>query len=95
LEDVVAIKARSKNGKAVAFLTWGRLFDRIDDIELLRVVKFHSGKYAGAPMTQFRLCDSLLEVADHQYFYEALLSFSRQPIPYGKRYESWKGTQAN
>jgi hypothetical protein len=41
-------------------------------------------------MTQFRLCGSLREVADHQYFYEALVHFSRQPIPYGKHYESWK-----
>jgi len=41
-------------------------------------------------MTRFELCDSLGEVSDHEYFYEALLAFGWRPIPFGSRNKAWK-----
>lgn len=41
-------------------------------------------------MSRFKLCDSLLQVSDHEYFYEALLAFAWRPVPYGPRYKAWK-----
>jgi len=89
MEDVVAITARNNRGRRVAFMTWGRIYDRVDDEELLRVVKRASQKFAGSPMSRFELCWSLVDVDDHEYFYEALLKFAWRPIPSGSRYRTW------
>ncbi|MBV8082405.1 MAG: hypothetical protein JO293_05875 [Candidatus Eremiobacteraeota bacterium] len=88
MEDIVAIKAVDKDGKAVAFMTWGRLFDRIDDTELLQSVR--ATRFVGHPMKRFALCDSLGQVAKHRYFYEALAYFASEKIPFGQRYRSWQ-----
>lgn len=90
MEDVVGIKAKDQTSRAVAFMVWGRLFDPVDERELLDVVTSRSASFAGAPMTDFRVCKSLIEVADHDYFFEGLLSFAWRPIPFGAGYETWR-----
>lgn len=90
MEDVVGIRATDQEGRMVAFMVWGRLFDPVDDREFLIVVKSQSSSFAGAPMTNFSLCSSLAEIANHEYFYEALLWFSWRPIPFGEGYEAWR-----
>lgn len=90
MEDVVGIKAKDHAGRAVAFMVWGRLFDPVNDRELLDVVKSRSSSFEGTPMTDFELCSSLSDLADHEYFYEALLHFAWQPIPFGEDYKAWR-----
>jgi hypothetical protein len=90
MEDVVGIKAKDQTGRAVAFMVWGRLFDPVDDRELLAVVKNRSSECAGAPMADFGLCNSLAEVANHEYFFEGLLWFARRPIVFGEDYQAWR-----
>lgn len=94
MENVVAVTARTKDGHAVAFLTWGRLWDPVDDRKLLEVIASRSVAFAGAPMTDFKVCNSLSEVADYLYFYEGLLHFAWRPIPIGDSYESWREDRA-
>jgi hypothetical protein len=75
----------------VAFMTWGRLFEPIDESRLLKLVAEHSHSYAGSPMRKFRLCNRLRDVSKYEYFFEALLDFSWRPIPFGpKTYKRWR-----
>lgn len=90
MEDVVGIKAKDRSGNIVAFMTWGRLFDPVEDDGLLKAVENQSGSFAGGPMIDFSICRSLLDVADHQYFFEGLLHFAWRPIPFGEGYEQWR-----
>lgn len=90
MEDVVGIRAKDKAGRVIAFMVWGRLFDPVDDRELLNVVRNRSSSFAGAPMTDFEVCKFLIEVANHDYFFEGLLSFAWQPIPFGAGYKKWR-----
>jgi hypothetical protein len=90
MDDVVGIVAKDRRGRLVAFMTWGRLFDAVDSRLLVREVKKHSKRYEGAPMRDFRLCSALTEVSGFEYFFEGLIRFSREPIPFGKGYKAWQ-----
>jgi len=94
LEDVVAVTARTTDGRAVAFLTWGRLWDPVDESKLLEVLAAKSSSCAGAPMTDFKVCKSLGEASQFEYFYEGLLYFARRPIPFGDSYKSRRKDKA-
>jgi hypothetical protein len=71
-------------------MTWGRIFDRIDETELLDVVeKYMSGCDVKYPI-QMKVCISLQEISHYPYFYEALFSFSQEKIPDKiKDYAKW------
>lgn len=91
MEDVVGIIGTDSKSRSVAFMTWGRLFDSIDESRLLKLVAEHSGSYAGSPMKKFRLCNSLRDVSKYEYFFEALLNFGWRRIPFGpKTYKRWR-----
>jgi len=90
MDDVVGVKAKDAAGRFVAFMVWGRLFDVVDDRELLDLVRDRSSSFAGAPMTDFRLSTSLIEISNHEYFFESLLWFAWRPIPFGAEYQAWR-----
>jgi hypothetical protein len=41
VDDVVAIKAKTDEGKTRYWLTWGRLFDAVDPEPMIAVVRPH------------------------------------------------------
>jgi hypothetical protein len=91
MEDVVAIVGTDSKKRSVAFMTWGRLYDRVDESELISVVAAQSKNFAGAPMKNLRLCGSLRDVSQYEYFFEALFYFCWRPIPFGtKIYSRWR-----
>ena len=47
----------------------------------------------GRPLSA-RVCASLREAASQPHFYEALLTFAQQPIPYGDGYDKWRREKA-
>jgi hypothetical protein len=90
MEDIVGIKIKDKKCGEGAFITWGRLFHVIDDKELLEVIKKHMGRWGITELESIELCYSLMEIAHMPYFYECLIRFIQEPIPYGPKYEAWK-----
>src|SRR5579863_7874068 len=93
MEDVVAIVAKDRQGRAVGFMTWGRLFGPLESKMLIREVRRHSTKFEGKPMRDFKLCDSLIEASKFAYFYEAVIHLSHEPIPLGKKYKAWQSRE--
>ncbi len=90
LEDVVGIKVRDKNNGWFGFMTWGRLWHKTDDAELLACVQPFLAKCEGiSEPVEVVLCVTLSEVKSAQYFYEGLIDFSRSPIPSGADYKKW------
>src|SRR5882724_10588268 len=90
MEDIVAIKVFDKKKRSVAFLTWGRVFDRTDPKPLREAVSGAAAKFGLHHITSIVVCDCLQSVADHKYFFEALAAISRQPVPFGlKTYKPW------
>jgi len=89
MEDIVGIKFCDKKYGQGAVITWGRVFDIIDDEELLKVVSLHLRKYGTENIESIELCYSLMEIADQPYFYETLIHFIQEPIPFGCRYQKW------
>jgi hypothetical protein len=90
MDDVVGVRAMDAAGRSVAFMVWGRLFDVVDDRELLDLVRDRSSSFAGAPMTDFRISTSLLEISNHEYLFESFLWFARRPVPFGEEYQAWR-----
>jgi hypothetical protein len=71
-------------------MTWGRLLGALESKPLLREVKKRSKTFEGGPMRDLTLCGSLSEASKFAYFYEALIHFGQQPIPFGKGYKAWQ-----
>ena len=73
------------------FVTWGRIQDKVDPAPLEQLVFQHSSRcdLGGEPVRAI-LCDSLREARDERYFFEALLAFGQQQIPYGDSYAAWR-----
>ena len=90
MEDIVGIKFEDKKMGEGAFLTWGRLFDEVDESELLDLIKKHLPNWNINNLESIEVCYSLQEVSDQPYFYECLIKFIQEPIPYGAKYKAWK-----
>lgn len=79
MEDIVAIRVVDSRGKKHFFVTWGRVFGRVDAEPLLEVVRSAIPKFRGvATIRSIKVCDTLQEASKEAYFYEALFCFSRQ-----------------
>ena len=91
MDDVVAIKVRNAKRGWVGLVTWGRLWDPVDEAELLRAVGHHLSGFGILEPQETHLCKSLREVQSGEYFYEALIDFSWNRPPFGEQYEAWKG----
>jgi len=93
LEDVVGITGKASSGNDMAFMTWGRLFDPVDDAEFLDIIELHSSMFAGGPARNLKVCNSLLEVSKYEYFYEALLHYAWNKIPFGENWNEWRSAR--
>ncbi len=91
MDDVVAVELRARSERHY-FLTWGRIFDPPDDEHglLAAVTDFAPARVRDATDMSRRVCETLGEAAHAPYFFEGLLHFARQPIPYGDGYDSWR-----
>ena len=98
MDDVVAVAVELLTGELRYFITWGRIQDEVDPEPLAALVLEHSSEVAlGGPAQRARVCHSLREAADSRsapYFYESLLVFVRQPIPFGPGYQAWRADRA-
>ncbi len=90
VEDVIAVRVTLEDGESLAFMTWGRLFDAVDETEILDAVEKALPTYGIRAWSTIAVCDNLGEVANERYFYEALLSFAWKAPPSGKRHASWQ-----
>jgi hypothetical protein len=89
MEDLIALEVVDKKRGRAAFLTWGRLFDRVDTSQIEAVVTAAIKKFGFSEILSIRVCDSLQEVASYRYFFEKFFLFSREPIPFGPKYKIW------
>ena len=91
MDDVVAVKVRDAKSGVHFFITWGRIFDRVDPKTLELVVEKHVAKFGIKHPTSVTLCDSLQEASKARYFHEALFHLSQERIPFGKgTYSRWR-----
>jgi hypothetical protein len=93
MEDVVGIRTVGESPEA-AFMTWGRIFDPVDGVTLITVIRRHLPAFGIGESVELAVCDTLQEVSNFPYFYEALLSFAMRRIPYGDGYEAWRQRMA-
>lgn len=98
VDDVVAVEVELQDGEKRYFLTWGRVLDAVDGAPIAQLVLRHAAAFSidGEP-ARARLCQSLREAADSDsapYYYECLLRFSREPIPFGDGFEDWRHERA-
>ena len=91
MEDVVAVEVTTEDGHRAYFMTWGRIQDAVDPEPIERLMLKVAHRFAiGGVASGARLCDSLQEARDAPYFYEALITFAHQPIPFGPDYAKWR-----
>jgi hypothetical protein len=88
MDDIVAIKIRTTDKRSHFVLTWGRLFDKIDDNKLLSVVSSNLDRFGITPK-KVELCESLQEASQAKYFYEGFFKISQEKIPFGLTYKKW------
>jgi hypothetical protein len=86
MEEVVAIQVTDSRRRRHFLVTWGRAFDTIDPKPLLRAVRKRLDQFGIKPIRDIAVCPTLRTAPTQPYFYEALLTFSQQKIPYGKAY---------
>jgi hypothetical protein len=91
MEDVVAIKANTREGQTHYWMTWGRVFGAVDSAELIAAVRPHlSRTLRQSEVAQVGICATLQEASAEPYFYEGLLWISQTRIPFGEGYEEWR-----
>ena len=89
MEDVIAIKVKGGHKRIAAFMTWGRVFDKVDTLPIQRAIANAAAQFGIREIKSIIVCESLQEVAHFPYFYEVLLMISWKPIPFGKKYKAW------
>jgi hypothetical protein len=93
MDDVVGIKVRDAKRGWVGFMTWGRLWDPVDDTELLKAVRAHLHTFGIEQPEELELCSSLRELRTADFFYEAIINFSWRPSPFGDDDDAWKNAR--
>jgi hypothetical protein len=95
VEHVVAVRVNRQEGRPLFFVTWGRIQDVVDG-EKLEAIVFNKAVHVsgGGNATSAHLCQTLQEAKDEPYFFEALVSFSSDKIPFGDSYEAWRVKRA-
>lgn len=95
VDQWVAVQVRTHNRKSRYFLTWGRIQDSDDPGPLEELAVRAAAHFAiGGEPASARVCGNLQEASNEPFFYEALLTFARQPIPQGTAYETWRQERA-
>jgi hypothetical protein len=87
VNDIVGIRVLNSKGRWIGFLTYGRVFDSTDESELRAAVEAALPGFGVDSAVEVHVCNSLQELHSCPYFYEGLLSFAWDPIPFGDRYE--------
>jgi len=90
MDDIVAIKVTYGKGKKQFFLTWGRTFDRVDHVQLLKAVSKNLKKFGIENIKKISLLDSLKEVLTERYFFEGYFLMAQKKIPFGSGYNRWR-----
>lgn len=91
MEHLVGIKVKDKVLGEIGFVTWGRIFDPVDDDELLAAVKKNLKKFGIFEPESMEVCYSLQDVSEFLYFYEAIFEFSKNKFPdTGAEYKKWR-----
>jgi hypothetical protein len=89
MEDIVGLIVTDGQRGKVGLMTWGRVFDAIDEEPLIAAVKPHLAGFGLNSVKSVDLCTSLQAISTAEYFYEGLLYFMNAGITYGKGYEKW------
>jgi len=89
MEDVVALVATDTAKGKYGFMTWGRVFDAVDDTELMNAIRSHLHTFGLTNVEEVKLCESLIESSHCKYFYEGLFAFANRSIPFGDEYANW------
>jgi hypothetical protein len=91
MDVVVAIEVKDSKANVHYFITWGRIFDRVNPNGLESIIAKHAPMFGIKKPRFAAVCDSLQSASKAQHFYEALMHFSQERIPSGKRtYSSWR-----
>jgi hypothetical protein len=90
MEDIIGIKVLNSRQKSVGFMTYGRLWDAVDDSELKDAIRANLTRFGLEPSNEIQMCRSLKELQSCNYFYEGLIWFAWHPIPFGPQYEEWR-----
>ena len=92
MEDIVAVEVIKLDNKKLYFLTWGRVFDPVDEQQLLRSLEANLKKYGIVQYKKITLCPSLQKAVKAKYFYENFFLMSQKKIPFGRKYQVWRKT---
>lgn len=94
MNDIIALKVRDKVNKIHYFLTWGRIFDNVNDLGTIKAIKPSLAKFGIKGIDSIKICSSLKEVTKTKYFYENYFLMCQKRIPFGSRYNNWKKEMA-
>jgi hypothetical protein len=90
MDDIVVVKVRDSKANNHYFITWGRIFDRVNPKSLEVLIAAHAPKCGIKNPKSVDLCESLQEASKSRYFHEALFHMSQEKIPYGiGNYSRW------
>jgi hypothetical protein len=76
MEDVVGLRVHARDGRLGAFITWGRVFDRVDPAETIVAVRKFMVSCGFPTDSDVHFCFSLTELSSFPYFYEGMLDFA-------------------
>lgn len=91
MDDIIAVRVRLDTGEDRYFLTWGRVFDRVDSKRTEELV-LTSAKQCnlGGQAVSAHLCYSLRDASAEEYFYESLFAMACTGGPqFGPHYNDW------
>jgi hypothetical protein len=91
MDDIIAVQLTDSKGEVHFFLTWGRIFDRIDPKTIEETVLRNAPKFGISKPKAAKICDSLNQASAARYFYECFFQLSREMMPIGaKPYAVWQ-----
>jgi hypothetical protein len=92
LENIIAVAMIGADGTKFYFLTWGRIFDPVDEEEIIKCVKIYADKCnVSKPIKAGYVCHDLQEASKQMYFYEAFYYMALVKVPSEKKpYQRWK-----
>jgi hypothetical protein len=93
VEDVVAVKLRDRKRGDWAVVTWGRVYDPVDEKPLLDALRRVAPRMGFPDLEQLEVCYHLGEVREYQYFHEALLDFAVRMAKEPYETDAWKQAQ--
>jgi hypothetical protein len=93
MEDVVAVKLRDRKRGEWALVTWGRVYDAVDEKPLLDALRRVAPLLGFPDLEDLEVCYHLGEVRDYQYFHEALLNFAGRMANEPYESDAWKQSQ--